>query len=245
MESLPNSMISAAEDETVEATDLPATAPRRSHASRDEGRIRVPARHKIFDVGDPADRLYCSSPASVVIFRPTSAGHKTIIDIVAPGRWFGFSNRHFHDCAAVSAAPTQLSAFGVGEVMAQPSSSKRAFEEAVHQIERLRKIATIRLGATTVERLAAFLAAQLPLVATAPTTVAMPLSRRDLADHLATTVETLARNMAAMGRAAVIGKQHRGDVEILDVDALRLLAIGATKLGADFLREREARAPQG
>ena len=73
---------------------------------------------------------------------------------------------------------------------------------------------------------------------TAPHAIAMPLSRRDLADHLATTVETIARNMAAMRRAAVIGKERRGEVEILDIEALKALASGAVTLNEAYMRER-------
>lgn len=233
-----------AEATAFRSTPSTAAPPRCARTKGGAQCTRIPARHTIFEVGDPADHLYCSSEASIVIYRPTREGRKTILDIVAPGRWFGFSNRSFHDCAAASAAPTHISAYGLVDVMAETSTSKRAFEDAVLQIDRLRKVASIRLGANTLERLAAFLLVQLAPDATEPARASMPLSRRDLADHLTTTVETLARNMSAMRRAAIIGKERRGEVDILDVDALHALAGGAVKLDADFLSERRAAAAQ-
>ena len=122
-------------------------------------------------------------------------------------------------------------------LMTEAASSKRAFEAAVEQIHRLSQVAALRLGATAVERLASFLLAQLPSEATAPHAIVMPLTRRDLADHLATTVETIARNMAAMRRAAVIGKERRGEVDILDIEALNALASGVA-LSEAYVRER-------
>ena len=244
MSEIPSLPASAAADAPALSSATPsAVSSERRRASRHAPeRIRIPARHVIFNVGDPADHLYSSSHAPVVIYRPTPDGRKTILDIVAPRHLFGFSSRSFHDCAAVSAAPTMLNAYELVGLMTEAASSKRAFEAAVEQIHRLSQVASLRLGATTVERLASFLLAQLPSEATAPHAIAMPLSRRDLADHLATTVETIARNMAAMRRAAVIGKERRAEVEILDIEALEALASGAVTLNEAYVRERVLRA---
>lgn len=209
-----------------------SSPPRASGAGRRRNKRLIPARHRIFDVGDRADRLYCAAQASVVIYRPIGDGRKTILDIVAPGHWFGFTDYAFHDCVAVSTAASELSDYSLDEILASSTLARRAFADAVKQIDRLRRVASIRLGTTTLERLASFLLVQLPPEGTAPTVASMPLTRAELAEHLATTVETLARNMSAMRRAGVIDKERHGAVEIADLAALREIASGAANFDA-------------
>jgi CRP-like cAMP-binding protein len=120
--------------------------------------------------------------------------------------------------------------------MSAALQSKRAFEAVAEQLQRFTLVASLRGGATSLERVAAFLLMRVPPQTTAPHTVAMPLTRRDLADHLMTTVETIARNMAAMRRAGVIGKERGGEVEIRDLQALEALASGAATLGEAYAR---------
>jgi hypothetical protein len=46
--------------------------------------------------------------------------------------------------------------------------------------------------------------------------------------------------MAAMRRAAVIGKERRAEVEILDIEALNALASGAVTLNEACVRQRQS-----
>jgi CRP/FNR family transcriptional regulator, anaerobic regulatory protein len=75
------------------------------------------------------------------------------------------------------------------------------------------------------ERLASFLVRLVPHRAPgsslkAPFTVALPLSREDMADHLGFTIKTVSRQIAAMYRAGFLSCPSRRSVVIYDLPAL-------------------------
>jgi CRP-like cAMP-binding protein len=209
-------------------------------------RLRIPARQTIFEAGDRADRLFIADSSPVLILRRLPGGGRTILDIVAPRRLFGFSHKPTHDCAAVSVLPTCIETLPLDAMLAEPAGAKRALSAALGQMERLRRLASLRLSATVPERLATFLLMQAEgeggrrvLVS-----IRLPLSRADLADHLMTTVESLARAFAAMKRAAVLAERERNVIEVLDLPVLKAIASGAQALDDAFLARRRESAAQ-
>jgi len=207
-------------------------------------RMRIPARQTIFEAGDRADRLYIADCSPVLILRRLPGGRRTILDIVAPRRLFGFSLKPTHDCAAVSVLPTRIETVPLDAMLAEPAGAKRALSAALGQMERLRRLASLRLSATVPERLATFLLMQAEDGRRALVSIRLPLSRADLADHLMTTVESLARAFAAMKRAAVLAERERNVIEVLDWPVLKAIAAGAQALDDAFLARRRESAAQ-
>jgi len=207
-------------------------------------RLRIPARQTIFEAGDRADRLFIADSSPVLILRRLPGGGRTILDIVAPRRLFGFSHKPTHDCAAVSVLPTCIETLPLDAMLAEPAGAKRALSAALGQMERLRRLASLRLSATVPERLATFLLMQAEGGRRVLVSIRLPLSRADLADHLMTTVESLARAFAAMKRAAVLAERERNVIEVLDLPVLKAIASGAQALDDAFLARRRESAAQ-
>ena len=61
-------------------------------------------------------------------------------------------------------------------------------------------------------------------------TIVLPLTRTDIGDLLALTIETVSRILSQLRRHKIIDLQQSSLVQIRDIEALRQLARGATRL---------------
>jgi CRP/FNR family transcriptional regulator len=96
----------------------------------------------------------------------------------------------------------------------------------MEEIHRLREVVALLGRKSAMERVASFYAALLPDEETRRATVAVPVTRGEMADYLGLTIETVSRNVGKLKRMSVLGDELPDEIKVLDGELLRALARG-------------------
>ena len=210
--------------------DLPVRAPRRP---RPEPEVRRPTvriqrlrpHDTLFDEGDRAGDVFEVTRGTILVLRTLPDGRRQIVDVVGPGRLFGFTAADRHRCTAVAATAGVVCRLDRAEAMRHPGICERLAQATLDEIDRLRDLALALGRKTALERVASFLLslAEDPEAATGE--IHLPVTRAEMADHLGLTIETVSRNITRLKRDGLLAEE-RGE-RILLPDRRRLGRIAA------------------
>ena len=153
-------------------------------------------------------------------------GRRQIVDVLLPGDMFGFGNRSKHSFSAEAINDSTLIArYPLARIQALAASEPEAAQElrelVLKSMERLHSLLLI-LGRTTAEeKVGSFLLLMQRRVGCGPTGhLVLPLTRYDVADYLALSVETVSRCLTALKQRGVISLSGPRQIGIVDRDAL-------------------------
>ncbi|PPU70693.1 Crp/Fnr family transcriptional regulator [Xanthomonas melonis] len=181
--------------------------------------------------GEPRHHVYTVTSGALRMVRTLADGRRQITGFVLPGDYVGLTEtpQHRHDIEAIVES----------RVCRTPMTQMRQLRERYPQLERkLLQRASMELAAAQDtglvlarlqpgERLAHFLlrlAARSTQPGATGDTVALPMSRSDIADHLGLTMETVSRTFTKLRQQQLIALPQLHLVQILDYAALRSLA---------------------
>jgi CRP/FNR family nitrogen fixation transcriptional regulator len=189
-------------------------------------RRRFTRNEEIFGEGEPSEWVYRVVSGAARTVRFTNDGRRQILAFHLPGDIFGIelSPKHTSSAEAVSDAEVSLVRRSMIEVAAaQDIAAARSLLALVGRdlaSARQHAIVLARKGAG--ERVAAFLL-QLANRANADQEIDLPMSRADIADHLALTIETVSRAFTQMERENTIALPSSRHVVVRDRNALELM----------------------
>jgi CRP-like cAMP-binding protein len=153
-------------------------------------------------------------------------GRRQIVDLLLPGDFFGFEVGGTHAFTADAiAAETVIGRYQVSRLEALAASDPHAARELLgiisNAMSRLHSLLMI-LGRTTAEqKVGAFLLYMHDrLRSIRANRVALPVSRYDIADYLALSVETVSRSLTGLKDHGLIELSGPREIGILDRDAL-------------------------
>jgi CRP/FNR family nitrogen fixation transcriptional regulator len=159
-------------------------------------------------------------------FSVCTDGRRQIVDLLLPGDFFGFGTRGTHAFTAEAiVADTVIARYPSSRIETLAASEPRAARElsgiVLEAISRLHSLLLI-LGRTTAEqKVGSFLLHIQERMGNGGTDrLALPLSRYDVADFLALSVETVSRSLTGLKERGVIALSGPRDIGILDRDAL-------------------------
>ena len=190
--------------------------------------LRLPAGATLVRTGENRQYIFTLTEGALRLVRTLADGRRQITGFVLPGDYVGLTEtpRHRHDIEAVVDS----------RVCRTPLADMRRLRERHPLLERkLMQRTSMELAAAQdaglllarlqpSERLAQFL---LRLAARADTpgdTVALPMGRGDIADHLGLTMETISRTFTKLRQQQLIALPQLHRVQILDLAGLRRLA---------------------
>jgi CRP-like cAMP-binding protein len=176
---------------------------------------------EIYAQDDPAEHCYRIVSGGVRIVRLMEDGRRHVAEFLMAGDLFGFDVLDTHDYAAQAITATEVRRYPrqiVERLTEQNGALARALR--ILTIRKLRQMheRVLLLGyRTTLERLASFL-----LEMTGRGTpdqsgcVELLMSRKDIADHLGMTLETVSRNFTQLRQDRLIEMVHPSHIEIRD-----------------------------
>jgi CRP/FNR family transcriptional regulator, nitrogen fixation regulation protein len=176
--------------------------------------------------GTPANHWYCviSGAARCCVVRLD--GRRQIVDLLLPGDLFGFSVLDEYDSTIEAiVAGTVVASYPRRQVEALADSDAQLARE----IRQMSFIAMSRLQTqllilgriTALEKVASFILDMAErLSAGEGNSVALPMSRYDIADYLAVSVETVSRSLTDLKHRGVIKLAGARTVRIVDRNAL-------------------------
>lgn len=153
-------------------------------------------------------------------------GRRQIVDLLLPGDFFGFGARGTHAFTAEAIAPdTIVKRYQVSQIDALAASNPHARQEllriTVDAMSRLHALLVI-LGRTTAEQKVGVFLLYLHDRVPGGTAnrVTLPISRYDVADYLALSVETVSCSLTGLKERGLIALSGPREVGILDRDGL-------------------------
>lgn len=191
----------------------------------------------IFYAGDAVKRLYVVASGKVKLLRHTLSGQTVLLDILAPGEFFGnlsaLGGDVYPDTAQAQTLTCTLSieAEGFRQIMTMYPPIALAVVDIM--AERLRAAHEMmrQLSAHSAEQRIAYTLLKLGDKLGEPADVGLliqtPLSREDLAAMAGTTSETASRTLSQFKKAGLI-RSGRQWVALANVDGLRAIAEGNT-----------------
>lgn len=193
-------------------------------------RVRLSPRTPLFSEGDHADASYNVSEGTVRLSKLLPDGRRQIVGFALPGDFIGVAPGACYGFSADAVGPVLICRF-----MKEPFD--RLVESKPRMLQRMNDFARqelilaqdhmVSLGRRSAEeKVAAFLIVwrnRLQKIGRATKTVYLPMSRRDIADYLGLTVETVSRTLTKLERDGVIVIVP-GGVRLMDTRRAEALA---------------------
>src|SRR6266404_1883355 len=183
---------------------------------------------EIFGENEPADYVYQVTTGAVRSYKLLSDGRRQIGAFHLVGDVFGLENGSFHRFTAEAIVDTSVR-------LIKRSSLERVAEADVSITHDLLYMTTdnlqhaedhmLLLGRkTSLERVVAFLL-EMDRRLTAAGILALPMSRRDIADYLGLTLETLSRALSKLHEDGILGFLGKNQRQIILLDRLQLASL--------------------
>jgi CRP/FNR family transcriptional regulator, nitrogen fixation regulation protein len=183
---------------------------------------------EIYGEAEPADYIYQVLDGAVRSHKLLSDGRRQIGAFHLVGDIFGLENGTVHRFTAEAIVDTTV------RLMKRRSLEHVAATDVLVALDLLNMTTTslqhaedhlLLLGRkTSLERVAAFLI-EMDRRLTAPGVIALPMSRRDIADYLGLTLETVSRALSYLHSKGILGFMGPTQRRIVLLDRLRLVEL--------------------
>jgi CRP/FNR family nitrogen fixation transcriptional regulator len=189
-------------------------------------RMRFQRNEEVFGAGEEVEHVYRVVSGAVRTMRYSSDGRRQILAFHLPGDVFGLELGDTHEYSAEAVVESELVLTRrsvIERAAAESTTAARALLQlAANQLHEAQEHALMlgRKGAG--ERVAAFLL-RLTERLTSRQQVDLPMSRLDIADHLALTIETVSRAFTQMEREHTISLPSSRRVVVRNRNALEQL----------------------
>jgi CRP/FNR family nitrogen fixation transcriptional regulator len=183
-----------------------------------------------------ADCWYCILRGAARECAVNEDGRRQIVDFLLPGDVFGFSNGEARGLAVeVIAGPALVACYPRHRAEALAESDvalgRGIRQLAFDSIERLQRRALLLGCNSAMQKLSAFLLEMsMRCGGISHESIALPMSRYDIADYLALRVETVSRTLTALRRQGAIALVGTRRVRIIDHRRLAALGTKVTRL---------------
>jgi CRP/FNR family nitrogen fixation transcriptional regulator len=178
----------------------------------------------IFGEQEPAEYVYHVKKGAARRCKQLSGGRRQVVAFHLPGDIFGLENGDVHRFAAEAIVETTVrlierqSLEAVGESDASTGNLLSMANDNLRHAENH----LLLLGRkNSMERVAAFLL-EMDERITAVRVVSLPMSRRDIADYLGVTLETVSRAISQLHRSGVLDFPSNNQKELVILDRQQL-----------------------
>lgn len=183
-------------------------------------------RTTLFQSGDAAQFVYTVTSGTFRLQRDLADGRRQVIGFAIPGDFIGLSLDETYRFSADSLTQASLCKFERKHFTALSHTNQSLLERlhlaATHELTIAQDHMVVLGRRRAEERVAAFLLRwreRLGRLNGRSATVALPMGRQDIADHLGLTIETVSRTMARWMRDRII-LDVPGGVRVLDQERL-------------------------
>jgi CRP/FNR family nitrogen fixation transcriptional regulator len=182
---------------------------------------------EIFGEGEPAEYVYQITSGSVRTYKLLSDGRRQINAFHLPGDMFGLENGEVHRFAAEAIIDTTVriarwrSLFGELEQRRSSGLASNLLRLVTKNLQHAEDHMLLLGRKTSTERVAAFLLEMDQRMAL-PSTMILPMTRRDVADYLGLTLETVSRALSVLRDRGLIRFTCPSQRELMLLDRAKL-----------------------
>jgi CRP/FNR family transcriptional regulator len=180
--------------------------------------------------GQPSRHVYSVTSGVLRLVRTLPDARRQVVGFALPGDFVGLSDAAVHRHGIEAVVASRVCVFDIatlGDLRRRyPAFERTLLERACRELDDAHDSMLLLARLSPMERLASFLLRlrrQMRVADDAPS-MALPMGRGDIADHLGLTVETVSRSFTRLREQGVIALPDPQRVEILDHAALAELA---------------------
>jgi CRP/FNR family transcriptional regulator, nitrogen fixation regulation protein len=184
-----------------------------------------PKRH-VFHQGAPVQTIYQVESGVVFIYQLTKSGQRRIFDFYMSGDVFGVHLTAMYQSSCQASTEATVLVFEIEQLMQEAGANVQILERLrIHFLaeHERRQQHVVLLGLSASERVAGFIL-NMARRRDQTNVVDLPMTRRDIADYLALTVETVCRELKSLRQSRAIALDDVYRIRILNRAQLGLRA---------------------
>ena len=198
----------------------------------------------VFREHDRASRVYIVDEGLVMLSHVFADGRRHIVDLVGPGELCAWESDGIHGCTAETLTFATLTSYDMARVEEAPALHRELSRRLRATLRRVQGHAAMLGRKTALERVASLIQRLSEICDPDGDEVYLPLTRREIADHLGITQETASRSFSELKRRRIICHLSSSEVRIENPAALSRLA-GSRMDGLSAPRRRTAELAAG
>lgn len=177
----------------------------------------------------PSTHVYNVMSGTLLVERIGLSGRRQILAFLFPGDFFGFAHNQYFEFSVLSLTPSRAAAFKRREFfqMSDHLPNLKHNMDAITTNVLFRAFDQVcALGQKKAHERICFLLNQLleRMPGATPQKLILPMTRRDIADYLGLTNETVSRAFAKLIKLGIINIDNIYTIQILDLEQLKDLA---------------------
>lgn len=191
------------------------------------------SKHVLFNEGEDANTVYEVVDGTVMLYTISEDGRRTVLGFMQKGDYFGFVMHETHAYFAQTTGPCVVRSIPRNKLWHEIREHHRAAEKFLalesNALSNARNHMVLLTRKAPIERVAVFLlemSHRQGIKGDSATSVILPMTRADIADYLGLVVETVCRCLTHLKEDGAIGKETRGQIEIVDIGMLKRYALG-------------------
>jgi CRP/FNR family transcriptional regulator len=192
--------------------------------------VKFEKNRTIYFEGDEAEHCYKVKSGTVRLCKVTEDGRRQIAAFLTAGDLFGWTDHGFYGFSAEAVTDVTIERFSRARfedaAKASPALGRRVLALLSTQLASAHEHLLLLGRMTAAERIASFLLDLLRRQHTG-TSIELAMCRKDVADYLGLTVETVSRTMSALKRKGIISFAEPESVQLKQSGALERLAMAA------------------
>ena len=196
-------------------------------------RVNLCREDVLFHEGDDARSCYRIVSGAIRIVKIMTDGRRYVVDFLLAGDLVGLDSAEAHEFTAEAIKDSALVRYARPRVDASleqnPHRSRRLLEYALQRLAAAQSQMLLLGRMTAMERIATFLLNLERRTKTGEAgerTIALAMTRADIADHLGLTLETVSRLLNQLKRQGIVELPHPQRICILKPEVLRAFAGG-------------------
>lgn len=194
----------------------------------------IPKGEIFIEEGEAASEFFNITSGTVKLYKLLPDGRQQVTGFASAGHFLGLAVSQTYAFSAEAIETTQLCAFSrpkMRELIQDfPALEQRLLETACNELVAAQEQMLLLGRKTARERVASFLVAraavQLPCTRTSGDSIALPMTRGEIADYLGLTIETVSRTMSRFKAEKRIAIPSNTEVMLLDRPWLDSMAAG-------------------
>ena len=185
-----------------------------------------PAHTNIYHQGDAVSGFYRVNSGVVMVYRLLENSQRQISGFFTHGEFFGLSADDIYHDSAITVSTASVTKLSMADVSRCPELQEQLFRTTCSQLADAQTLITALTKKSASEKIAYFLVslAQRQHRDGNDIDIRLPMSRRDIADYLGLTIETVSRRLTALKSEGVISLPNRDTVHINRFDDLQAMA---------------------
>ena len=186
-------------------------------------RLHAP-RELVFREHDRASRVYVVDEGLVMLSHIFRDGRRHVVDLVGPGELCAWESGGAHGCTAETLTCATITSYDMAQVEETPALHRDLSWRLRATLRRVQGHAAMLGRKTALERVASLVERLWEICDPEGDEVHLPLTRREIADHLGITQETASRSFSELKRRGIICHLSASEIRVENPAALARLA---------------------